>query len=1018
MSVASAAAFAVVATGMSTTSASALTAITTTDHGQVWNINDAAAPGLDTGSVRNTSSNALLGYGGLRMDVADSRSPLNGILLRGFGLTFDGANSFSSSNSVTIDGVAVNRQVTLDQPNGSGRFFDTFTNTTKTTQTVSVAFGGELGYNTGTNQSAIAGTGNGDSAITSADGWASWYTPSTGTPGSASANGPSATVFGTPGLATSLDRMGDFQQGPFTKPLATSGDDANHPGFVNRLVIRPSQTVALAHFVVAGLSETRNAPDGTPASAAGTQVAAVQSKATRLAATPDFSGLSTPQICRIANYDLATVTTAGFDRARCATLAGDPLVGPGRGSVQAAAPVTTSTYDVVGKTITQELADMRAGKTNSSQIVRAYLDRIAAYDQGPLGLHSVLTVAPDAMQQAAVADKARKAGDTRPLLGIPILAKDIIDTKDMPTTGGSLVFDGYRPTKDAWQIAKLREAGAIILGKTNLSEFANSGYYSESGYGQVWNAFDQSKSSIGSSGGSGVAVASSFAAAAMGTQTGDSLWGPSGAASLTTLRGTDGMQSSQGVMPLTIVQDYVGFISQSPQDQALLMNATARGENPTDALDDVSNGHRPADWTSALSTESLRGKTIGVPESAFTDPFGTTGVSEALRARFADFEAAGATVKVITNAPSAPTRSYTGDTGYEGWRQWIADHPDNPYATAEQIITSQLKLPYNRRSSYTGTGPMSATDLQNFEDYRATYRSVLASWMDGQGVDAVLYPTELSDIHLNDSSASSFGRLDPQSSASGVPTVIFPAGTNANGSPIGFQLQGKAYQDDELLGMAYAFEHVADGRVLPTVTPALTYDASALPTPVETPEPLPTAPDLTAGKVVVSGSVTVGSTLTVSTGTWGPAPVSLAVQWLRDGKAIKGATSRSYRVTASSIGHNISAQVTGTKTGYSPATVTSAEKAVKGTLTGSVRPTITGTSTVGHKLGAVRGTWGPGTVRYTYQWYRNGVAIPSATSKYYTLTAKDRGTKVKVEVTGSKTDYISVRRVSTTRTIR
>lgn len=832
---------AVCASGLTATSAQALNAVPTGNHGQIWNIHDAAIPGLDTGSVRSISSSALMGYGGIRMDVAGSVNTDNGILLRGFGLRFDGADSFDSADSVTIDDIAVTRDVTIGASGTYGRWFDTFTNTSRATQTVDVAFGGELGYNTGTNQSAIAGTGDGDASITSADGWASWYTPSTSTPGSASANGPSATVFGTPGYAASLDRMGDFQQGPFDEPLATSGDDANHPGFVSRLVLEPGETASLAHYVVAGLSETRNAPDGAAPGAAGSQVQAVQAEASLLAASPDVSGLTAAQLCTIANFD---PTVLGLDAAACDALSGNPPVTPGSGSTQASTPVTTSPYDVVGKTITQQQADIAAGVTNSSQIVRAYLDRIAAYDQGPLGLHSVLAVAPDAMQQAAAADVARAAGDTRPLLGVPILVKDIIDTKDMPTTGGSLVFDGYRPTADSWQVAKLREAGAIILGKANLSEFANSGHYSESAYGQVWNAFDKSKSSIGSSGGSAVATASSFAAASMGTQTGDSLWGPSGAASLTTLRGTDGMQSSQGTMPLTIIQDYVGFISQSPQDQALLLNATAREDNPTDLLDDVANGQRPEDWTVGLSTDALEGKVIGVPASAFDDPFQTTVTSEALRAQFATFEAAGATVQVIPDAPAAPTRTYTGDTGYEGWRQWIADHPDNPYATADEIITSQDKLPYNRRASYTGTGAMTSEQLQAFEDYRAGYRELLATWMDDEGVDAVLYPAQLSDVHLNDAAVNSFGRRDPQSSASGVPTAIFPAGTNANGSPIGFQLQGRAFQDAELLGMAYAFESVADGRVLPTITPALEYDADAIPTPIEpvTPLPDPTGP--------------------------------------------------------------------------------------------------------------------------------------------------------------------------------
>ncbi|NHI17980.1 amidase [Microbacterium excoecariae] len=792
----------------------------TFSDGQVWYVNDAAIPGLDTGSVRNTSSNALGGYGGIRMNVAGSTDRLNGILLRGFGLRYDGRSAFTSTNAVEIDEVAVSRELVLDADGGYGRFFDTFTNTSREPISLEVAFGGELGYATGTNQSAIATTGDGDASVTAADGWASWFTPSSSEPGAASANGPSATVFGTPGYAGGLDRMGDFQQGPFTEPLAESGDDANHPGFVTTLEIAPGQTSSLVHYVVTGLSERSGGVEP------GSQVTAVGETAAALAASPDLSGLSAPEVCSIANFDLLSLP--GVDPAACEDLAGEPLADLPTGAVAAATPVTTSSYDVVGKTIVDLQADMASGETNATQIVRAYLDRIAAYDQGPLGLHSVLAVAPDAMEQAADADAARAAGDDRPLLGIPILVKDIIDTADMPTTGGSLLFDGYVPETDSWQVQQLREAGAIILGKANLSKFAMSGFYSESDYGQVWNAFDMSKSPIGSSGGSAVSVASSFAAAALGTQTGDSLWGPSGAASLTSLRGTDGIQSSQGTMPLTVVQDYVGFISQSPEDQAILLNAVAREDNPTDALDDVANGHRPADWTEALRADALEGKVIGVPEGAFDDPFGTTSVSDALRAQFATFEAAGATIKEISAEPAAPTRPTTGSTSVEGWEQWLADHPDSPVTDVEQLVS-------------WGFGErMTPEELQAFEDYRAAYRDVLAAWMDAEGVDAVLYATELSDIGLNDANSRSFGRIDPPSSASGAPTAIFPAGANENGSPVGFQLLGREFQDAELLGMAYAFEEVADGRILPTITPALDYDPAAIPTPVE---PAPVLPE-------------------------------------------------------------------------------------------------------------------------------------------------------------------------------
>jgi amidase len=703
--------------------------------------------------------------------------------------------------------------------------------------TIDVAFGGQVGYNTGTNQSAIASTSSGDQAITPADAWASFYSPTAGA-GTATVNGTSATVAGK------VDRIGNFLRDPFTVALPATGDESNHPGFVNTITIAAGETRSLAHFVITGLSETRTPPGGGTTPAAGTQVSAVHAKAATLAAAPPVSDLPAGALCRVVNW---TVSACGAAAA--------PALGPVVGDRSLGA-TTSSPYDVVGKSITALKADMAAGKTSAQQIMRAYLDRIAAYDSGPLGLHSVITIAPDAMAQAKAADDARAAGDTKPLLGIPILAKDIFDTKDMPTTGGSLVFAGYRPTKDAWMVAKLREAGAIIMGKANLAEFATDGHFSPSASGQVWNAFDPSRSSIGSSGGSAVAVASSFAAAALGTQTGDSLWGPSSAASLVSLRGTDGMQSTDGVMPLTYVQDYAGVISRTLPDLALLLNSTT-SDAPGDPLDDVANGHRPSDWPAALDANALQGKVIGVPASAFLDPFGTTGTSDAMRAQFAHFVAAGATVKAITDPPNGPAGT-PGDRGFEGWRQWILAHPDNPYTDVPSIIRSPLRLPqFRNTATYTGTGAMTPAQVAGFQTARANYRTALGQWMDAQGVDAVVFPGQLSDIHLNDSIQPSFGRRDPQASAAGVPTVIFPAGVNDHGQPINLQLQGKEFSDATLLGYAYAFEAKANGHVAPlATTPVLPFATS---TPGTVGGSVPATLALTLGTPATFGAFTPGA---------------------------------------------------------------------------------------------------------------------------------------------------------------
>ena len=187
-----------------------------------------------------------------------------------------------------------------------------------------------------------------------------------------------------------------------------------------------------------------------------------------------------------------------FDAATCAASPA-PQVTPEQPTKLA---VTTSGYDVFDKSVTQLEADMKSGLTTSQAITRAYLDRIEAYDKGPFGFHAFITVADDAMAQAKAADDKRAAGNTSELLGIPVAIKDLYDTKDMPTTDGSLAFEGWRPKRDAGQVKRLRDAGAVILGKANLSEFANSGSYSDSGYGMVWNAFKPSKTSLGSSGGS------------------------------------------------------------------------------------------------------------------------------------------------------------------------------------------------------------------------------------------------------------------------------------------------------------------------------------------------------------------------------------------------------------------------------------------------------------------------------------------------------------------------------------
>lgn len=820
-------------------SASALNYVNNTGNDDYWAVHDAAIPGLDTGSIETTGGDTLQGYGGIRVQVVGSpKTPrLNKALMRGFGLAYDGVDSFSSHKSVEMGGVAMIRSLYIDRAKSYARFYDTFTNTTSSPLTVNVAFGGQLGgktnYSGPYRQSSVIASSSGDAVAGTGD---SWVVVSTGEP---SAYGPSATVIGSPGTLT---KTGNFLQDPFTRAMAAGGDEANHYGFVNQLKLDPGETASLLHFVAIALSETANTPGGDPAPAAGSQIEAVEGAAEALAAAPDLSNLATGQLCTVANFDEAAIVAGrpSFTSADCPTVLPD-VPAPVDGEAEA---TTSSPYDVVGKTVIELLDDMESGETNARQIMRAYLDRIAAYDQGPFGFHSFISINGNAMAEAKAADELRAEGSTLPLLGVPVAVKDIIDTEELKTTGGSLVFKNFQPLKDAFIVQRLREAGAIVIGKANLSEFANSGHYSESAYGQVWNAFDPSTSSIGSSGGSATAVAASLAPMALGSQTGDSLWGPASGASLVSMRGTDGQTSASRTMPLTYLQDYVGAFTRTVADHALVLNAIA-APNPDDYAQKIGGagweGKRPSDWRDHLDPNALQGKTIGYYPAAFVDPFGTEDTTAKLQDQFKYFTSAGATVKEVTSPPSSPKSSdyFSGDRGYTGWLKWIQDEPNSPYADPEEILYSPLRLPtYRSPGPYTGSGAMSDEQLEGFVAYRQAYQQRLTEWMDEEGVDAVVFPGHLSYVHLNDSPPPSFGRLDPQSSNAGVPTMIFPAGTNSDGKPGNLQLEGRPFSDMELLGMAYDFELESNGHVETTYAPALRYDPGSVVEPVDvTPAP-------------------------------------------------------------------------------------------------------------------------------------------------------------------------------------
>lgn len=829
----------------------------TTANGVEWGVHDAARPGLDTGSIRNTTNNALVGFGNLRIVVSDvpdtdPTKRFNGEMLRGFGLRFDGDDGvdpvFRTTTPVTLGGVEVTRTLKILSARNAARWLDTFTNTTNRVITLQTSFGGTAGTTNATTHSKIIDTGSGDALASGADAWVQVATPhsaATSPTSGPTISGPSAVVLGTPApFAGALTGVGVQQYDPFTTDLPTGdGLKDSFYGYKHTLTLKPGETKSLLRYVVVGRGERTGATGTLPDP--GTQIAAVRSGAVDLAASPDTSGIPFRELCTVANWSRSAF--AGISARLC-----DDLVEPVAPTAKPTTlPVTGSPYDVVGKSMSDIQRDMEAGVTTSQEVTRAYLDRIAAYDTGAFALHAFITVADDAMEQAKAADERRAAGERGDLLGIPVAVKDNYDTAGIQTTNGTAALEGFIPKKDAGQVRKLREAGAVIIGKTVLSEFANSGSYSESGFGMAWNAHKPSKTPLGSSGGTGTAIAASLAAIGMGSQTGVSLYAPSTGAGLVTMRGTDGIASGAGVMPLTWLQDFAGPMGRTVEDVARLLNVTT-GTDPEDVqtLHDDAGEKRPEDYTDFLDEDALVGKRIGyIPGSFLNNPsYGQdTGTMNAMVDKLQAFVDAGATLVPIDTtvnpvpstgpvSPAVPAANRRS----EGWARYWARHENPPFTSAAGILSSPKNLPYNRQTVAEVPG-LTDEQVTRILDARSVSKQRIESWMDTLGVDAVVYPGFRSDVYDNDgaqtlSSDRNHGFL---TSNYGLPTIVVPVGPNPVGDPMTLQIIGRAYQDGPVLGFGYALEQEigAEGKMLPSVAPKLAYVPGSPPPVIEPEQP-------------------------------------------------------------------------------------------------------------------------------------------------------------------------------------
>lgn len=507
-------------------------------------------------------------------------------------------------------------------------------------------------------------------------------------------------------------------------------------------------------------------------------------------------------------------------------------------------PLRAATLDLTSASIPELNAALAAGATTSEQLTELFLKRIEAYDkQGP-SLRAVIALNPKALDEARALDAERKAkGPRGPLHGIPILLKDNIDFVGMPTTGGFYALRDNQPTADAEQARRLREAGCVILGKTNLSEFASGAAISTLG-GQMLNPHALDRSPSGSSGGSGAGIAAGYAVFALGTDTGGSIRGPSAANGIAGLKTTFGLAGRGGIIPLALSLDTVGPMARNVADLAYALNVMA-GPDPRDPA--TQGVPRPTvDYTAGLKRDALKGVRLGLLRDYMK---GDPGVDAVIETAVAVLRAQGAEVVDVT-VPSFVIGLNSGL--YQAIRNpefryqiedYLATIPreDLPKTHAQIIelaekikdgnadgfFRNQNRLDAYKREAKAGT-LSDQPYLSAVRDGAKIVRENLEWLLQMDKLDAFIAPTSIRPAALIKPDPNARQPESPNGSAThlanvtGWPDLIVPAGFTSNPRlPVALSFIGPAFSEARLLAFGYAFEQALPVRALPTTTPAL-----------------------------------------------------------------------------------------------------------------------------------------------------------------------------------------------------
>jgi Asp-tRNA(Asn)/Glu-tRNA(Gln) amidotransferase A subunit family amidase len=489
-----------------------------------------------------------------------------------------------------------------------------------------------------------------------------------------------------------------------------------------------------------------------------------------------------------------------------------------------AAAARAQTFEVAESSIADEQKAMTEGRVTSKSLVQAYLNRIQAFDHNGPKLNALITLNPDALKEAEALDRERAAkGPRGPLHGIPVIVKDNYSTADMQTTAGTIALLGFVPSSDAFQVRKLREAGAVIIGKSNLHELASGITTISSAGGQTLNPYDPTRNPGGSSGGTGAAIAASFAAAGMGSDTCGSIRIPSAHNNLVGLRPTKGLSSIAGIVPLSATQDVGGPLARSVEDLATMLDATI-GEDPADPATHLQPGQVRPKFAEALHAGTLKGARIGTLEPLFGDASDDQDVIRVVRAAIEEMKKEGAVVV------SAPMPELTADLEgsslidlefNEDLRNYLARSGNPPVHSLAEIVDQGLlhvSLEPGMRRRMVSKG-RDSEEYQKALAKRAAVAQAILKLMDDEQLDALVYPTmKRRPARVGDPQPGTTCQLSP---STGFPAISMQAGFTVDGLPVGVELFGRPFDDGKLVSLAYAYEQATDHRRAPALTPAL-----------------------------------------------------------------------------------------------------------------------------------------------------------------------------------------------------